>query len=108
MRYLQANVYRWSLRDCTNGGVTETSNVIYIANEQGPVTNPPAELCFIPEHRGGDYWALVHEHPIERGTKVVGPMFGGALAMTGDSRDNRIYRIHDRYESEAHARALSI
>ena len=53
---------------------------------------------------GGNYWALVQ--PARKG--FCGPMAGGNLATTSDSRGKGfIYNIHDRFETQDLNDALS-
>jgi len=57
----------------------------------------PTDLLFYPEHRGGNYYAA---RPEVLKPGLCGPMDGGALAATSDSRANGIiYHIHDRFET---------
>lgn len=56
------------------------------------------ETIFIPEQRGADYWSL---KPLMQPTNQVGPMAGGNLAYSSDSRCKVVYHIHDRFESQS-------
>lgn len=106
MKFLPVNVYRWSLGDCTHGGISAKENTLYVRHPEGIYTEDEVrpELRFTAENRGGHYWAI---YPDVKPANAVGPMFGGNLAM-GDSRHgDKVYRIHDRFETQAECDALS-
>lgn len=116
-RLLALNVYRTRYQnldngaesDCTNGGVSAKACSLYIPHPQGPfeVADVDARLIFIPEHRGGNYWALVPYVQPHDG-RTIGPMSGGNLATSCDSRaEGRIYHIHDRFETPGDYAVLS-
>lgn len=101
MKLLSLNVFRWDLGDCSANGVSSRTKEIYIPCEEGPTNSEDIdpELIFIPEQRGPNYWAL---KPMTPGpSNAVGPMSGGNLAYSCDSRCKHVYHIHDRYESQA-------
>jgi hypothetical protein len=100
-RFLSLSVYKFPLGDC--GGTTDHlgKQSIWIPCEDGYMTFDKIEdksLIFIPEHRGGEYWAL---NPLMQPTDLIGPMCGGNLAYSSDSRCTRVYHIHDRFETQA-------
>lgn len=106
MKLHPLTVYRFALGDCTNGGASAKSNTLYIPHPDGHVDPAQVDpsLIFTPEHRGGDYWAIV---PTVDRPGTCGPMMGGNLAL-GDSRDGgRVYRVHDRFETWVAYEALS-
>ena len=105
MKAIIGHVYRWSLGPCSNGGVSDAFDTIYIVCEDGnyDVDTLDPNLVFVQEKRGPDYWALT---PIIKKPNMIGPMFGGNLA-TGDSRAPYAYRIHDRWETTVLNDALS-
>jgi hypothetical protein len=116
-RLLSLSVYRTRYEsldngaesDCTNGGVSAKACSLYIPHPQGPfrVADVDARLIFIPEHRGGSYWAL-KPYVGQRDGRAIGPMDGGNLATSCDSRaEGRVYHIHDRYETAEEYAALS-
>lgn len=108
-RLLSLYVYKFPLGDCTNGGVSggDTKDV-YIPCEDGhtKALSPYVDqrLILIPEQRGKDYWALrdAYEHP-----DMLGPMAGGNIAYSSDSRCKYVYHIHDRFETQVTYNALS-
>ncbi len=106
-RFLPISVYKFPLGNC--GGVTDFEKSIYIPCESGfiqfsKMTEKEKNLIFIPEKRGNEYWAL---NPLFQPTGVVGPMSGGNLAYSSDSRCERVYHIHDRFETQSTYNAMS-
>jgi hypothetical protein len=101
-RFLSINVYKFPLGNC--GGITDTlgKESIFIPCPDGPFTFGELEnrkdLIFIPEQRGADYWAL---KPLMQPSGLIGPMAGGNLAYSSDSRCKHVYHIHDRFETQA-------
>jgi len=95
-RYTRAAVFRNTLGDCTNGGVTATNSTVFIIDEEGQTLKrePDPSLVFRSQDRGGGYMALIPVHVPE---DKVGPMFGGNLAIS--DRSHIIYRVHDRFET---------
>ncbi len=99
-RFLSLNVYKFPLGNC--GGITDKlgKESIWIPCEDGYMTFDKIEdkdTIFIPEQRGTDYWAL---KPFIQPVGLVGPMAGGNLAYSSDSRCKRVYHIHDRFETQ--------
>jgi hypothetical protein len=94
--YTRAAVFRNTLGDCTNGGVTATHTTIYIIDDEGQTLKrePDPRLVFLSRDHGGGYMALV---PVHTPDGAVGPMFGGNLAIS--DRSKIIYRVHDRFET---------
>jgi hypothetical protein len=96
-RFLSLFVYS---NPITNGcgGICNTEKQIYIPNEEGNIKysqiKDKRHLIFIPKQKSEDYWAL---NPIVRGLSNTWNMFGGHYAK-GDSRDRKMYGIHDRFE----------
>lgn len=105
-RFIGLYVYKFPLGNC--GGITDTlgKQSIYIPCADGPVRYEKLnkEFIFIPEQRGPDYWAL---NPLLQPEGMLGPMDGGNLAYSGDSRSRQVYHIHDRFETQAQYNALS-
>ena len=104
-KFLPINVYKFPLGNC--GGISDIVKTIYIPCVEGFINYSDIEnkdLIFIEEQRSPDYWAL---KPNTKRTGVIGPMSGGNLAYSSDSRCKRIYHIHDRYESQEVYNTLS-
>ena len=107
MKCLSLTVYRCSLGDCTNGGISAVENTVYIPCDEGPTDsdNIKPELLFNGEQRGPNYWAIT---PMMQPKGKLGPMHGGNLASTCDSRGKgMVYRIHDRFETQAEYDSMS-
>lgn len=102
--FISVLVYKFPLGNC--GGITDTAKDIYIpcptGNFKFSELNP--ELIFIPEQRGTNYHAL---KPILQPEGQCGPMSGGNLAYSSDSRCPLVYHIHDRFETQEVYNALS-
>ena len=107
-RFLRLSIYKFPLGDC--GGVTDKAKNIYVPCIEGPTTfadikhRDEMHLVFIEEKRGEEYHAL---YPMIQPTDTVGPMAGGNLAYTSDSRCKRVYHVHDRFETQATYDAMS-
>lgn len=100
-RFLSLSVYKFPLGNC--GGITDhlDKQSIWIPCEDGYMTYDRIEdksTIFIPEQRGNEYWAL---KPLIQPAGMIGPMAGGNLAYSSDSRCKRVYHIHDRFETQA-------
>lgn len=115
MKLLPLQVYRTRYEmldngaesDCTNGGVSAKHHTVYVICPEGHVDSDKVDpsLIFKPEHRGGNYWALI---PTVTKPGMCGPMDGGNLAETCDSRGKGIiYHIHDRFETWEQYEVLS-
>lgn len=120
---IKLSVLRSALGDCTNGGITaEATHVILIDDRI-----PESEQRYEPSDRSPgvrltrttrDYQVLVPIDPwIPTGGRTVGPMAGGSYAV-GDYGNSEVWKrltggqgalpVHDRFETEAQYRALSI
>lgn len=98
-RFLSLNVYKFPLGNC--GGVTDTmgQQSIWVPCEDGFMTYDKIEdknTIFLPEKRSEEYWAL---KPLMQPSDLIGPMPGGNLAYSSDDRCERVYHIHDRFET---------
>lgn len=103
-------IYKFPLGDCTNGGVSGgDAEDVYIPCVDGPYNalskHTDQRLILIPEQRSKDYWAL---KDVFKQEGMIGPMCGGNLAYSSDSRCRYVYHIHDRFETPETNRALSI
>lgn len=100
-RFISILVYKFPLGNC--GGITDTVKEIYIPSQSGNYTFKEIDerneinLVFIEEQRGNDYWAL---KPLIQPEGAVGPMSGGNIGYSSDSRCKRVYHIHDRFEDQ--------
>lgn len=94
-------VYRTSLGDCTNGGISSKDDIVF-KDCGSTFCKVPEEKRFRSEKRAPNYWALVM--PAKKG--FVGPTYGGNLAEGSDSYQT-IYRIHDRFETWAQYEMMS-
>lgn len=110
---LRAQIYRGSLGDCSNGGISGRVNEVTIINVEGPF-DPTPEAPAVRLVRGNIWGSvkIVVEDDDSRGPERVGPMFGGTFVATSDSRfadavDKLIgtrggaVALHDRYETAA-------
>ena len=115
---LNVSVYKFPLGDATNGGISGgKTTALTLVNVSGPsepgpdapaallVNNTPGTLKIVAAEKVGNTWVQVTK------SGEAGPMMGGNLAYTSDSRfseaaekllGQRFYGgipIHDRYES---------
>lgn len=117
MKLLPLSVYRCKydflgendsrVSDATNGGASAKSNTVYIEHPQGFIDDGKVDpnLIFTIEKRGPNYVALTQ--PAREG--FCGPMAGGNLAYTCDSRGaGVVYHIHDRFETWESYERLSV
>lgn len=105
---LLVSVYRNAeIGDCTNGGLSAKHDALCVVNMEGPFEPSEKYPAFelVPSAVSG-----YHLEPVDKPEGMCGPMCGGNLASTSDSRfragGNRLdaLRIHDRFESwEDHA-----
>lgn len=102
--FLSLSVYKFPLGNC--GGITDTIKTVYIPCPTGPTkfSNINPEHVFIPEKRGVNYFALT---PLLQPAGMIGPMAGGNLAYSSDSRCETVYHIHDRFETQEQYDRLS-
>lgn len=113
VKALPVYVYRSPrLGDCTNGGISASSDRLLLICEDGFVdakTDDPTLLRLVKREFGGGVY--LHAEPVnpDRGEKVLGPMFGGNYVSTSDSRFPSDYPIpvHDRYETQEQYDLLS-
>lgn len=96
---LSVLIYKFPLGDCTNGGISggDTKDV-YIPCPDGPYNalspHVNQRLILIPEQRSQNYWSL---QDVFEQKGMIGPMSGGNLAYSSDSRCRVVYHIHDRF-----------
>lgn len=96
-KFISLLVYKYPLGNC--GGITDTVKSIYIPFETGnhKFNEIDKDLIFVPEQRATNYFAL---KPLMQPTDLIGPMAGGNLAYSSDSRCQVVYHIHDRFETQ--------
>jgi len=114
---LTVQVYRDNLGDCTNGGASSTVDAVCVINMDGPF-NPSADrpaFELIP----GAFPGTAVLVPADRPDGMIGPMFGGNMGYSSDSRFSRAVEkmtghrfygalpIHDRFETQADYDALT-
>jgi hypothetical protein len=113
MKALPIYVYRNSLGDCTNNGLSSKFDSLLLIHEEGFIdideNNPPENLVKVVTRNLYD-GVYKHIEPYKKATKV-GYMHGGNYAETSDSRFSKISKyplaIHDRQETQEEYDALS-
>lgn len=108
LKVMPIDVFRSpTMGDCTNGGISGKVDTLYLIHKQGFLNAEdfPREQVVIEEQRGPNYFAVKQVDERDRG---IGPMDGGNLAYSCDSRIAKVYHVHDRYESVAEYERLSI
>lgn len=125
MKQLRVSVYRTAdLGDCTNDGVTSRHDVMTLfygctreeALQHCKDNGIDPDGCLVLVER--TLWGEQHNYaaPLVHQSGKCGPMFGGNFVYTIDSRMAEAMgttcscpvQVHDRYETEAEYRALSI
>lgn len=110
MKTLPVYIFRCSLGDCTNGGISATGDKLYLACPDGYVDTPEDDPRLIRLVKRDLPWMdtpYVHAEPTNdprhHDGVHVGPMAGGNFVYTSDSRFPATYPIplHDRYETQA-------
>jgi hypothetical protein len=119
---LIANIYRWSLPDCSNGGLSSRVNEVTLVNVEGPFEpseDRPAALLLNGHLRGTVRIVPAIEVAPGRYEPDGHPAMGGAYVSTSDSRFTEAVEkltgapfygavaLHDRYESAATTRAVA-
>lgn len=108
---LTAEVYRWTLGDCSNGGISSRVDKVTIVNADGPFEpseDAPAVELVAEKHFE---WATIRAVPVDAPEdRRNGPMMGGAYVATSDSRFREAIErlighgfygavaLHDRWE----------
>lgn len=98
---VRAHIYRWSLGECSNGGISSRVNAVTVVGPNVPrVTEatPDAPAVELTETVPG----YVVAQPVEH-SGGVGPMAGGTFVYSSDSRFPVKHPIplHDRFETAA-------
>ena len=108
MKALRINVFKDSLGDCTNNGITNRFDHLLLICEEGYIevdeTNPPENLVqIVTRYICGERYK--HIEPVARpASGCVGWMSGGNVAYSCDSRFHRLSQyplcVHDRQETQ--------
>lgn len=114
---LRIDIYHTPSGDFTNGGVSASATTGFVVNLDGGLNTPidGAALLMVVPGAGRRAKILVPAALVD-GEYVplqvpgsIGPMFGGNFGYTSDSRfGGAAIHIHDRFETAAQYRALSI
>lgn len=101
-------VYRWSLGDCTNNGISSRYDKLILIGDdvEGPETvdldNPPENVVTIVKRRIFGREEYLHLEPLDGHFNGGGKWYmdGGNVAYSSDSRFPSRYplTIHDRHE----------
>ena len=106
MKALPIYVYKDSLGDCTNNGISSKYNQLLLVCDEGFIDidekNPPANLVkIVTRHLFGKEYK--HIEPVAR-PSGIGWMSGGNIGYAIDSRFRELSQyplsIHDRQETE--------
>jgi len=103
-RGLRLEIYTPSYGNCSNGGVSSKCKSVTLVGPNVPEIFEESEDAPAVEikvgHRGHRYVALVNE----KKPNAIGPMNGGCLVWSSDSRISEIMghpmNFHDRYETQ--------
>ena len=98
---LSVSVYRWTLGDCTAGGISSKYDSLILEGvPRCPFKGTEENTVRLVKRNlfGGEY---IHAEPIKQPEGMAGPMFGGNFIYTSDSRFPSKYPIpvHDRFET---------
>ena len=111
VKVLPVNVYRWTLGDCTNGGISGKFDSLYLICDGGWLevedTDPRLIKLVVTE-----YWGVEHVHvePVnDPNKKEISYMSGGNFVYSSDSRFPFDYplSVHDRSETQEEYDLLS-
>ena len=102
---LTCEVYKWSLGDCSNDGLSSRYNSVLVVTEDeiAKLSEEELQRAVRLEQRTRDYWCLRPVLPVPRGH--VGYMSGGSFVYSCDSRWREVsggipypLSLHDRTE----------
>lgn len=105
MKFITAYIYNSPLGNC-GGIIPSNTDHVYLPHERGNWTLEQIQergedhLIMEIEQRGSDYWAVKAAFPPASTKDCIGPMAGGRLVYSSDSRCARVYHLHDRYETQ--------
>lgn len=109
-KFLPLNIYRSLSKSVYpfKRNITDFVSHIYIPCDEGHIKLEEIitarETIFVTEQRGPEYWCV---KPIFKVEGRIGPMAGGNLAYSSDSRCKRVYHVHDRFETPQEHKTLS-
>jgi hypothetical protein len=79
---LRVQIYKWSLGDCSNNGVSNRYDTLTLTNVEGPFEpSPDAPAAQLLQRSTGNL--IIRPDEIPEGKWI---MFGGAFASSSDSR----------------------
>jgi hypothetical protein len=111
-RGLTCEIFRWSLGECSNGGISSRCNkVVLIGLGRSAQVFEPGPDCpavrIVKRTIGRSEY--LHAEPVDQPEGLVGPMSGGTFIYSCDSRFPWDYPIalHDRWETQQDYDALS-
>lgn len=113
VKVLPVNVYRWTLGDCTNGGISGRFDSLYLICDQGWLEvelNDPRLIKIVTRNHVGREGTYTHVEPVnDPDKKEIGYMAGGNFVYSCDSRFPFDYPlpIHDRSETQEQYDTLS-
>ena len=108
MKAISLEVFRNSLGDCSNGGISSRYSEVLIECKDGYIeideNNLPENFCKVVERDLG-FETYLHIEPYNSPDKgCIGWMAGGCFCSTSDSRFSRISKyplaLHDRQETQ--------
>lgn len=108
VKALNVNIFRSSLGDCSNRGISSKYNEILVECPRGYIEvdldNPPENFCVVDKRI---LWGEKHYYVRPyREANGVGWMYGGCICDTSDSRWSELIEVgyplhlHDRTESQ--------
>lgn len=114
LKGLHAYIYRQGT-DCSNGGISSRCDAVTIVGEGIPEVfsareDAPAVRVVRRQFASGQY---VHLEPVDQPAGMCGPMFGGTLVYSSDSRFRELVSpyavsLHDRFDTWEDYRAMSL
>lgn len=91
---MNVNVFRWTLGDCTNGGLSGKFDTLCVVNVEGPFAPDAEHPAFeLVEGPGGEGHVILRPVGEKRWT-----MFGGNYGATSDGRFCRAIEAMTGYE----------
>lgn len=101
---ISANIFKSKFGSCSNHGISEKFDEVLLLHDDGYIDvdldDPPENLCVIERRvlfgKEADY-----VRPFAKPEGVAGPMYGGCLVDSSDSRfeSDHPLKLHDRFET---------